>query len=76
MLALIYTATKSLNLLWYHSIATLHLLANFPQVKCLRDQVTSESKQDWQLDLWEMTSAWYGETISSTPASNEWQAVY
>ena len=60
----------------YHSIATSHSLANFPQVKCLLIRVTSESKQYRQLDPREMTSARYGKTVSSTTASNEWRVVY
>ena len=39
-----------------------HLLANFPQVKCLLNRVTSVSKEYWQLQPWEVTSTRSGET--------------
>ena len=60
----------------YCSVATPHSLANFLRVKCVLDRVTSESKQYWQLDPREMTSARYGETVLSTTGSNELRVVY
>ena len=47
----------------YRSDAMSHLLANFPQVKWSLDWVMSESKQYWQLNPREITSAWYVETV-------------